>query len=111
MGRKTQADTDGLLPELFRDDQWRELAEHLKLTPRQQQIARLLCRGCTNRQMATRLGISAGTVRMHLRTLFEKLEVHDRLGLAVHLVRTERKLSEADHGPGSKWLKLHGFGP
>ena len=81
------------LPELFPDARWHQLAEHLSLSRRQQQIARLVCRGCSDRQVGNSLGISENTVHTHLRLLFKRLEVHDRVGVVVRLVLTERQLS------------------
>lgn len=90
------ADEDQRIPELFTDDQWRELASYLALPPRQLQIAHLLCRGWTNRQIASRLGISPHTVRTHLRALFERFEVRDRVGVVVRLVLADRQSPKVD---------------
>lgn len=38
----------------------------VKLTPRQRQIARLVVFGCSDKEIALRLGMSYGTVRTHL---------------------------------------------
>ena len=64
-------------------------AEALGLTPRQAEVAVLLVDGLTNDQIATRLGLSAGTVRKHLEGIFERLEVSSRSAAAVALVRSE----------------------
>ena len=44
-----------------------------RLTPRQQDLLRLLAAGHTNSQIARRLGIAEGTVRTHLGNIYEKL--------------------------------------
>ena len=85
---------DFLLPELFTATRWRKLAERLGLSPRQREVARLICRGCGNKEIACRLGISPDTVRMHLRGLFERLQVHERVGVVVRLVLADRETKE-----------------
>jgi DNA-binding CsgD family transcriptional regulator len=49
-----------------------------RLTPRQNDLLRLLAAGHTNTQIARRLGISEGTVRTHLENIYERLNVCSR---------------------------------
>jgi DNA-binding CsgD family transcriptional regulator len=49
-----------------------------RLTPRQNELLRLLAAGHTNSQIARRLGISEGTVRTHLENIYERLGVSSR---------------------------------
>jgi DNA-binding NarL/FixJ family response regulator len=49
-----------------------------RLTPRQRELLRLLAGGCTNTQIARRLGISDGTVRSHLEAIYTRLDVSSR---------------------------------
>jgi DNA-binding CsgD family transcriptional regulator len=48
------------------------------LTPRQWELMRLIAAGCTNIQIARRLGLSEGTVRTHLENIYSRLEVSNR---------------------------------
>jgi DNA-binding CsgD family transcriptional regulator len=49
-----------------------------RLTPRQNELLRLLAAGHTNSQIARRLGISEGTVRTHLENIYQRLGVSSR---------------------------------
>jgi DNA-binding CsgD family transcriptional regulator len=49
-----------------------------RLTPRQNELLRLLAAGHTNAQIARRLGLSEGTVRTHLENIYHRLHVSSR---------------------------------
>lgn len=51
------------------------------LTPRQAEISRLYCAGHSGKDIATRLGVSPATVRVHLRETYSKLGVASRSAL------------------------------
>lgn len=53
------------------------------LTHREQEIARMVAAGDSNKVIARKLVISDRTVKSHLTTIFQKLNVHDRLQLAL----------------------------
>jgi len=53
------------------------------LTPREQQVMELVEQGYKNREIAHELGIRPGTVKIHLKHIFEKTGVHGRHGLAL----------------------------
>jgi DNA-binding NarL/FixJ family response regulator len=52
-----------------------------ELTARERQVLDLVEQGFGNKEIAHRLGISSGTVKIHLQHIFEKTGVHDRYGL------------------------------
>jgi DNA-binding NarL/FixJ family response regulator len=68
------------------------------LTPREQQVADLVCKGMKNREIAEVLGIATGTVKIHLMHVFEKTGIRDRFELALHGLRlaTAREQDEAE---------------
>lgn len=53
-----------------------------ELTAQQQQIARLVAEGATNREVAAHMFISPRTVEHHLRGIFRKLNIRSRVDLA-----------------------------
>jgi two-component system NarL family response regulator len=54
-----------------------------QLTARKKEIAHLISEDASNKEIATRLGISEATVKAHLTEIFRKLKIADRLQLAV----------------------------
>lgn len=63
------------------------------LTPRETDVVRCVAQGRRNKEIARELGISEGTVKMHLHNLYEKLDVSSRTELAI--LARERKLDRA----------------
>lgn len=61
----------------------RQLAGGPNLTPRERDVARLVAAGQRNRLIATTLGISEGTVKMHLHNVYAKLGLESRTQLAM----------------------------
>jgi len=80
------------MPELFTAVEWQTVATHLRLTSRQSDVARLMCRGLQRKEIATELGLSSATVRMHMEALFKKLRVRDKVGVLLRVVHAERAL-------------------
>ena len=67
--------------------QW-AVRRHLpRLTPREREIIDLVSRGLKNREIAERLSITPGTVKVHLMHVFEKTGARDRYELAVRGAR------------------------
>lgn len=54
-----------------------------RLTNREKDIMLRVCRGLRNRDIASELRITTGTVKVHLMHIFEKCGVHDRFELAL----------------------------
>jgi DNA-binding CsgD family transcriptional regulator len=61
----------------------------VSLSPREEEIVRMVARGCTNRMIASVLDISEWTVGTHLRRVFSKLEVNSRAAMVARLLADE----------------------
>ncbi|MEA3243040.1 MAG: response regulator [Pseudomonadota bacterium] len=66
---------DGSLPD--------ETSPFDDLTPRESEILSLLAEGQSNKVIARNLGISDGTVKLHVKAILRKLGVHSRVEAAV----------------------------
>jgi DNA-binding CsgD family transcriptional regulator len=75
----------------------------VELSKRQQQVVELLLQGKSNRQIASKLGISESTVEFHLRNIYGKLQVNSRteailkLGQSTGETKGQLRKSFVDH--------------
>jgi two-component system nitrate/nitrite response regulator NarL len=60
---------------------------HANLTSRELQVVELVEQGLKNRDIGTQLGIRPGTVKIHLKHIFEKTGIRGRYGLALSGLR------------------------
>jgi len=60
------------------------------LSPREREILELLAAGFPNKQIAARLGLTDGTVRWHLRHVYNKLHVRSRMEAALKFLSTTK---------------------
>jgi two-component system nitrate/nitrite response regulator NarL len=63
-----------------------EASPFSELTPRETEILGLLAEGQSNKAIARNLGISDGTVKLHVKAILRKLDVHSRVEAAVMAV-------------------------
>ena len=47
-------------------------------SPRERQIVRFIVEGCSNQEIANRMGLRLQTVKNHLSRIYEKIGVHSR---------------------------------
>jgi DNA-binding NarL/FixJ family response regulator len=59
------------------------------LTAREIEVVRMVARGLRNKEIADLLSITEGTVKAHLRTIFEKLGIDSRMKLIVYARETQ----------------------
>ncbi len=59
--------------------------EMVELTAREREVARLVTEGLTNEEIAKRLLIASETVKFHLKSIFRKVGVQNRVNLASKL--------------------------
>lgn len=69
---------------VFRDSSRSDRYPRSELTAREQQVLELVEQGFKNKEIAGELGIRPGTVKIHLKHIFEKTGVRGRYGLALN---------------------------
>lgn len=68
---------------VFRDSARQDGYPRSELTAREHQVLELVEQGFKNKEIALELGIRPGTVKIHLKHIFEKTGVRGRYGLAI----------------------------
>jgi DNA-binding NarL/FixJ family response regulator len=61
-----------------------------RLTSKEKELANLVRYGMSNKQIANTLGISEGTVKVHLHNIYRKMNLGGRINLAVVMFACER---------------------
>ena len=56
-----------------------------KLSPKEQEVAKFVAKGYSNKEIAKEMDVQLITVKKHLGSIFEKLHIRDRVSLAILL--------------------------
>jgi len=64
-----------------------------RLTPREHEVAMLAARGLGNRDIARELGLSTGTVKLHMHKILKKLGVKSKSEVVLMVLRDGPKRS------------------
>jgi RNA polymerase sigma factor (sigma-70 family) len=81
----------GELAQLFAEIE-AEINEAADLTPREREILELIGQGLTNQEIADRLVIEVGTVKNHVHSILQKLDVGNRQDAAAYLAVEEKRM-------------------
>ena len=73
---------------VFKAKQWEYLSKCWHLTPREVEVAKLVCEGMDNEQISKKLRIAYNTVRAHLGNIFRKVGVEGKAGIILEFIET-----------------------
>lgn len=73
--------------------QWLFVQNKYNLTPREREIAELICQGLRNGNIAVNLRIKQGTVKTHTRNIYRKVRVRSRMAMLLKFVSDTREIS------------------
>jgi DNA-binding NarL/FixJ family response regulator len=71
---------------LLDEKQWLYVQHRYRLSPRELQVAKHVCQGFANEEVATCLRIRAGTVKTHLRNIYRRIHVTNKIGMLLMFV-------------------------
>jgi DNA-binding NarL/FixJ family response regulator len=79
------------------EKEWDYLQRYFDISPRELQVAKLVCSGFTNGDIASRLRVRPGTVKTHLRSIFGKTRTRNRITM---LLKYVEKAQQFQHQNG-----------
>lgn len=74
-----------VVPKLLRQND--KPSAPVALSPREQEITRLVGNGLTNKEISEQLHLSVGTVKNHITQILQKTDLRDRTQLAIYAVK------------------------
>ncbi|UCC98564.1 MAG: response regulator transcription factor [Phycisphaerales bacterium] len=91
---------------LLNRKQWQYVQSRYGLTPRERQIAELICQGHRNGRIAKVLRIKPGTVKTHTRNIYRKVHVESKIAMLLRFLTAARDLASttyegAGHSPSA----------
>ena len=71
---------------LLDDRQWLYVQHRYRLSPRELQVAKHVCQGFANEEIASCLKIRSGTVKTHLRNIYRRIHVTNKIGMLLTFI-------------------------
>jgi two-component system, NarL family, response regulator len=87
--------SDRIYTAIHQNDKSSGLANQFQLTKRELEVLTLISQGRTNQQIAETLFITAGTARVHVHAILQKLDVSDRTQAAIIAIQ-QNLITEVD---------------
>jgi len=80
---------------LLNERQWDYVQRRYRMSPRELEVARLVCQGFTNADMAEKLDVKPGTIKTHLRSIFAKVHARNKITLLLSFIDAATELGPA----------------
>lgn len=71
---------------LINQQQWEYIKRRYHLSPRELEVAKLICRGLTNREIASDLKVRPGTAKIHLKHIFHKARTRNKIATLLRFI-------------------------
>lgn len=78
---------------LLDENHWLHIQKRYRMSPRELQIAKLICQGLNNEQIAGNLKIKHGTVKTHVRNIYRRIRVRNKITMLLKFVENAIKFS------------------
>ena len=78
---------------LLEEEHWFHIQRRYHMSPREVQVAKLVCRGFSNGEIAKNLRIKQGTAKTHLRNIYRRVRVKNKISMLLKIVDQATKFS------------------
>ncbi len=93
---------------LLNDTHWLFIQNRYHLSPRELQVAQLVCSGLNNEEIAVSLKIKNGTVKTHLRNIYRRIRVRNKITMLLKFVGEAAKFAvKSQTAPPAGLLDTH----
>ena len=72
--------------DLIGEGQWQHIQKRYRMTQREVEVAKLICRGFCSEEAAKSLDITYGTVKAHIRNIYRKAGVHNKIAMLLKFI-------------------------
>lgn len=83
---------------LLQDHHWLYVKNRYRMTTRELQIAKFVCQGLSNEKIAQKLNIKHGTVKTHIRNIYRKIWVNNKISMFLRFIEDASNLSHITIG-------------
>ena len=78
---------------LLDEKQWDYIRKRYRMTARELQVAKLICEGLNNAEIAKMLNIRHGTVKTHLRNVYRRVRVKSKILMLLCFLKDAKNFS------------------
>ncbi len=79
--------------DLFNKKHWSYIQGYYHMSPRELQVAELICKGFNNDEIAKALKIKVGTVKTHIRNLYRRIRANNKIVMLLMFVDRANEFS------------------
>ena len=80
------------------DNQWLFIRKSFRMSPRELIVAKFVCGGLSNGEIANRLGIKTATIKTHLRNIYRRIRVQRKLDMLLTFLEKGSKCANSASG-------------
>lgn len=78
---------------LLDEKHWSYIQRRYHMSPREVQVAKLVCQGHNNEEVAKDLNIRYGTVKTHMRNIYRRIRVKNKIAMLLKFINDATKFA------------------